>query len=159
MIEPPKAANLDGLVELGNRTGVDIRPTLLRVVTDLYIQKPTHSEAEERQFTVLALRLIELVDAPTRSIVAEKIAGYPAAPTAVRQRHRAECCKARSVRRPMRRTEPTYKSTEEAHAVRFAGKCSSRYARSALVLVRTYWSQSILGRSAISTRSRGPAGE
>jgi len=86
MIEPPKAANLDGLVELGNRTGVDIRPTLLRVVTDLYIQKPTHSEAEERQFTVLVLRLIELVDAPTRSIVAEKIAGYPAAPTAVRQR-------------------------------------------------------------------------
>jgi len=86
MTEPPKAPNLDGLVELGNRTGVDIRPTLLRVVTDLYIQKPTHSEAEERQFTVLALRLIELVDAQTRSIVAEKIAAYPTAPAAVRQR-------------------------------------------------------------------------
>jgi hypothetical protein len=86
MTEPSKAPNLNGLVELGNRTGADIRPTLLRVMTDLYVQKPKHSDAEARQFTELALRLIELVDAPTRSIVAEKIAGYPNAPAAVRQR-------------------------------------------------------------------------
>jgi hypothetical protein len=78
--------NLDGLVELATRDGVDIRPTLLRVTTDLYIQKPTHSAEEERHFTELALRLIDLVDKRTRSIVAEKIAGYPNAPAAVRQR-------------------------------------------------------------------------
>jgi hypothetical protein len=86
MIDLPNSPNLHGLVELGNRTGVDIRPTLLRVVTDLYVQKPKHTEAEERQFTALALRLIESVDAPTRAIVAEKLAAYPMAPAAVRQR-------------------------------------------------------------------------
>ena len=86
MIEVPHLPNLHGLVELANRDGVDIRPTLLRVMTDLYVQKPKHSEQEERHFTELALRLIDLVDAPTRAIVAGKIAGYPGAPDAVRHR-------------------------------------------------------------------------
>jgi hypothetical protein len=65
---------------------VDIRPTLLRAMTDLYVQKQTHTDQEEQQFTKLALRLIDLVDAETRTLVAHKIAGYPAAPAAVRQR-------------------------------------------------------------------------
>ena len=65
---------------------VDIRPTLLRAMIDLYVQKPTHTEQEEQHFTKLALRLIDLVDAKTRIIVANKIAGYPTAPAAVRQR-------------------------------------------------------------------------
>jgi len=78
--------NLNGLVELSNRDGVDIRPTLLRVMTDLYVQKPVHTEQEETHFTELALRLIDLVDAGTRAIVANKIAGYPTAPAAVRHR-------------------------------------------------------------------------
>src|SRR5215207_830220 len=78
--------NLDGLVELGRREGVDIRPTLLRVMTDLYVQKKKHSHQEEKQFTELALRLIDLVDAKTRAIVADKIAGCPTAPAAVRHR-------------------------------------------------------------------------
>src|SRR5258707_14899120 len=65
---------------------VDIRPTLLRAMIDLYVQKPTHTEQEEQHFTKLALRLIDLVDAKTRIIVANKIAGYPTAPPAVRQR-------------------------------------------------------------------------
>ena len=62
MIEAPNLPNLNGLVELANRDGVDIRPTLLRVMTDLYVQKPTHTEQEEQHFTELALRLIDLVD-------------------------------------------------------------------------------------------------
>jgi hypothetical protein len=86
MIDVPNMPNLNGLVELANRDGVDIRPTLLRVVTDLYVQKPMHSAEEERHYTELALRLIDLVDTRTRSIVAEKIAGYAGAPAAVRQR-------------------------------------------------------------------------
>ena len=49
-------------------------------------RKPTHTEQEEQHFTELALRLIDLVDAKTRAIVADKIAGYPTAPAAVRQR-------------------------------------------------------------------------
>jgi hypothetical protein len=86
MIDVSTMPNLQSLVELANRDGVDIRPTLLRVMTDLYVQKPTHSADEERHYTELALRLIDLVDRRTRSIVAEKIAGYPNAPAAVRQR-------------------------------------------------------------------------
>jgi uncharacterized protein (DUF2336 family) len=78
--------NLNGLVELGHREGVDIRPTLLRVMTDLYVQKAQHSHQEEQQFTELALRLIDLVDAKTRAVVADKIAGCPTAPAAVRRR-------------------------------------------------------------------------
>ena len=38
-------------------SGVDIRPTLLRAMVDLYVQKQTHTEQEEQQFTKLALRL------------------------------------------------------------------------------------------------------
>jgi hypothetical protein len=86
MIDAPNIPSLNGLVELGHRDGVDIRPTLLRVMTDLYVQKPVHSEEEERHYTELALRLVDLVDASTRSIVADKIARYPNAPTAVRRR-------------------------------------------------------------------------
>jgi hypothetical protein len=78
--------NLNGLVELARRNGVDIQPTLLRVMTDLYVQKPVHSAEEEQHFTELALRLIEVVDSPTRVAIAERIAGYPTAPAAVRQR-------------------------------------------------------------------------
>jgi hypothetical protein len=86
MIEAPNLPNLNGLVELGNRDGVDIRPTLLRVMTDLYVQKTQHTEQEEQHFTELALRLIELVDGKTRAIIADKIAGCPTAPAAVRHR-------------------------------------------------------------------------
>ena len=77
MLEASNFPNLNGLVELANRDGVDIRPTLLRVMTDLYVQKQMHTEQEEKHFTELALRLIDLVDAKTRSVVADKIAGRP----------------------------------------------------------------------------------
>jgi hypothetical protein len=86
MIETPNDPSLNCLVALAHRDGVDIRPTLLRVMTDLYVQKPMHSADEERHFTELALRLLDLVDGRTRAIVAEKIAGYANAPKAVRER-------------------------------------------------------------------------
>jgi hypothetical protein len=78
--------NLSGLVELARRKGVDIQPTLLRVMTDLYVQKPVHSPEEDQQFTELVLRLIDLVDEPTRAVVTERIASHPGAPDAVRLR-------------------------------------------------------------------------
>jgi hypothetical protein len=74
---------LDGLFDLACRDGVDIRPTLLRVLTDLYVQKPVHTAEEEAQYAELASRLIEAVDEPTRSTVAGRLAGYPAAPAAI----------------------------------------------------------------------------
>ena len=74
---------LDGLFDLACRDGVDIRPTLLRVLTDLYVQKPAHSAEEETQYVELALGLIETVDAPTRAAVAASLASYAAAPAAI----------------------------------------------------------------------------
>lgn len=80
MMKLPAYPHLDGLVDLACRDGVDIRPTLLRVLTDLYVQKPSHSAAEETQYVELALGLIDSVDAPTRTAVAASLAKYPAAP-------------------------------------------------------------------------------
>ena len=86
MSKSPAYPPLDGLLDLACRDGVDIRPTLLRVLTDLYVQKPTHSAEEETQYVELALGLIEAVDAATRATVAARLSAYPAAPTAVLQR-------------------------------------------------------------------------
>jgi hypothetical protein len=74
---------LDGLFDLASRDGVDIRPTLLRVLTDLYVQKPVHTADEEVQYVELALRLIEAVDTPNRATVAARLANYPAAPAVI----------------------------------------------------------------------------
>ena len=43
-------------MSLSRREGVDIRPTLLRVLTDLYVQTSAHSADEERQFVELTSR-------------------------------------------------------------------------------------------------------
>lgn len=71
---------LDSLVDLACRDGVDIRPTLLRVLTDLYVQKPAHSAEEKAQYVELARGLIESVDTATLTAVASRLAAYPAAP-------------------------------------------------------------------------------
>jgi len=70
----------DGLMALSRREGVDIRPTLLRVLTDLYVQTPTHSEEEEQHYVALASRLIEEVDDATRAMVRARLAIYPRTP-------------------------------------------------------------------------------
>jgi hypothetical protein len=77
---------LEGLDSLARRDGVDIRPTLVRVLTDLYVQKPSHTAEEERHYVELVLRLIDSVDLPSRAAVARKIAAYRNAPPAVARR-------------------------------------------------------------------------
>ena len=77
---------LEGLDKLAHRDGVDIRPTLARVLTDLYIQRETHSPEEEQRYTELVLRLLEVVDIRTRCVVARKLGAYPSAPVAVLRR-------------------------------------------------------------------------
>ena len=71
---------------LSRREGVDIRPTLLRVLTDLYVQANTHSGEEERQFVELTSRLIDQVDDATRAAVRARLAIYPGTPTEVLNR-------------------------------------------------------------------------
>jgi hypothetical protein len=65
---------------------VDIRPTLLRVLTDLYVQTPDHTADEERQFTELATRLLDEVDDATRAVVRAKLAIYPKTPRDIRRK-------------------------------------------------------------------------
>ena len=76
----------DGLMSLSRREGVDVRPTLLRVLTDLYVQKSTHSDDEQRQFVELATRLIDQVDDATRAAVKARLAIYPQAPVPILQK-------------------------------------------------------------------------
>jgi hypothetical protein len=71
---------------LSRREGVDIRPTLLRVLTDLYVQADTHSGDEERQFVELTSRLIDQVDDATRAAVRARLAIYPGTPAEVLKR-------------------------------------------------------------------------
>lgn len=79
-------SSLDDLIGLTRHEGIDTRPTLLRVLTDLYVQQPAHTDDEIEQFTELALRLIEQVDIPTRIDVARRLAGYGAVPALVVRR-------------------------------------------------------------------------
>src|SRR5260370_25733505 len=86
MMKLPAYPHLDGLVDLARRDGVDIRPTLLRVLTDLYVQKPAHASEEERHYTELALRLIDSVDVQTRATVAKKHGPYAGTPPSLARR-------------------------------------------------------------------------
>ena len=83
MVKLPASSPLDSLVDLACRDGVEIRPTLLRVVTDLYVQKPSHSPEEEAQYVELALGLIDAVDPLTRGTVTATLSAYPGAPELV----------------------------------------------------------------------------
>ena len=80
MTTAPLFPGFDGLMTLSRREGVDIRPTLLRVLTDLYVQASVHSADEERQFVELTSRLIDQVDDATRAAVRARLAIYPATP-------------------------------------------------------------------------------
>lgn len=80
MTAAPLFPGFDGLMTLSRREGVDIRPTLLRVLTDLYVQASAHSADEERQFVELTTRLIDQVDDATRAAVRARLAVYPATP-------------------------------------------------------------------------------
>src|SRR5207302_5426866 len=86
MTTPPFFPGFDGLMTLSRREGVDIRPTLLRVLTDLYVSANTHSGEEEAQFVELTSRLIDQVDDATRAAVRARLAIYPGTPAEVLNR-------------------------------------------------------------------------
>src|ERR1700712_1065909 len=83
MTAAPLFPGFDGLMTLSRREGVDIRPTLLRVLTDLYVQATAHSADEERQFVELTSRLIDQVDDATRAAVRARRWVYPPTPAGV----------------------------------------------------------------------------
>ena len=85
VMKTPSLSSLNGLADIGLRSGVDMRPTLIRVLTDLYVQKLTHTADEERHYTELALRLLDGVDVPTRATVAARLAKHLSPPLRVIQ--------------------------------------------------------------------------
>src|SRR5262244_1211615 len=86
MTKSPLFPGFDGLMTLSRREGVDIRPTLLRVLTDLYVQAAQHSSDEKRQFVELTSRLIDEVDDATRAAVRARLTIYPDTPTEILQK-------------------------------------------------------------------------
>lgn len=82
MMKLPNLTGLEGLIDL-DRRGVDIRPTLLRVLTDQYLHRHTHTRDEERQYTELTLRLLDETDASARAAVAARLAPQACAPRAI----------------------------------------------------------------------------
>ncbi len=83
-------SSLEALSDLRLRGGVDMRPTLLRVLTDLYVQKLTHTPDEDRHYTELALRLLDVVDVTTRTAVVTRLARHLSPPRRVIQRLAAD---------------------------------------------------------------------
>jgi hypothetical protein len=78
--------NLETLTDTGSRGAAEMRSALLRILTDLYVQKLTHTSDEERHYTELALRLIESVNAPTRAAVAAQLSKHISPPNQVVKR-------------------------------------------------------------------------
>src|SRR3954469_7239300 len=82
MTKPPQTlAELENLLDPGSE--IDMRTTLLRVLTHLYLQRPTHPPEDEHYYTELALRLIDAADLSERAALAARLAPYPSAPRAV----------------------------------------------------------------------------
>jgi uncharacterized protein (DUF2336 family) len=75
--------SLDSFTLVGVGDGVDMRPALIRVLTDLYVQKLSHSYEEKRHYTELALRLLDSVDVATRLAVAARLARHLSPPMRV----------------------------------------------------------------------------
>jgi len=86
MTASPSFPGFDGLMTLSRREGVDIRPTLLRVLTDLYVQADAHSGDEERQFVELTSRLFDEVDDATRAAVRARLSVYPGTPAEIQRK-------------------------------------------------------------------------
>jgi len=101
-METSSLSSLEGLTDIGLRGGVDMRPTLLRVLTDLYVQKLRHTPDEERHYTELALRLLDSVDVPTRAAVAARLTHHLSPPSQVMQRLAADLPEVAAAPRPDR---------------------------------------------------------
>src|SRR5262245_21328232 len=79
-------AGLEGLFDRAEGNGVDMCSTLLRVLTDRYLQRPIHTPEDEHYYTELALRLIDATEVSERAALAARLASYPSAPKPVLER-------------------------------------------------------------------------
>ena len=80
------SSNSDILIELDDRPGGAATARLLLALTALYVQRPTHTAEEQQQYIELALRLIDKVEAATRTAVARILQRHSDAPAEVVER-------------------------------------------------------------------------
>jgi uncharacterized protein (DUF2336 family) len=76
-------SHLHGLVAVATEQGLDMKPVLFRVLTDLYIATENHSTDEIAQFRDIASALAEQVDPDTAMVVAHKLSSYVHTPPEV----------------------------------------------------------------------------
>jgi hypothetical protein len=80
------ADNNEILKGIAAHPGADMTARLLLALTALYVDKSAHSDEEQQQYVELALRLIDRVDATTRTTVAGMLRGHAAAPAELCER-------------------------------------------------------------------------
>jgi uncharacterized protein (DUF2336 family) len=77
---------VETLERLSRQEGVDVRPILVRVLTDLFIQKPDHAPDDIARYEELVSQLLDVVNVEARAAVARKLAGEPRAPRSLIER-------------------------------------------------------------------------
>lgn len=80
------ATAFSGLLDLVAGNATDTCASLLRTLTDLYLQRAAHTPEDEHYYTELALRLIDAADVSERAALAARLASYPSAPRPVLER-------------------------------------------------------------------------
>ncbi len=88
--QTPRLPQVQRLIGLARSNGVDVRPTLLRVVVDQFVAEPHHGAAEVTRFGELTLHLLTRAAESERAIVAAKLAPHPQTPAAVARRLAAD---------------------------------------------------------------------
>jgi hypothetical protein len=83
MMFDQQVPRLDGLFALSRTPGLDVRPTLLRVLTDLFVNARQRGEDDLERYAELAGHLIDQVDDETRLVVAGKLGPCAFAPRSV----------------------------------------------------------------------------
>jgi hypothetical protein len=82
-LAPAEPADDDIPAASGDQPGADVTSRLLLALTALYVQRSNHTAEEQRQFTELALGLIDKAGPATCAAVAARLRGHPDAPDAV----------------------------------------------------------------------------
>ena len=71
------------LERLSRQEGVDTRPVLIRVLTDLFVQKDVHTPDEVARYEELVSGLLDVVNIDARASVARRLADEPRAPSRI----------------------------------------------------------------------------
>jgi len=86
MRAPAGFAGLEDLLGMPAADNTDLCASLLRALTDLYLQRPIHTPEDDHYYTELALRLIDASEISDRAALAARLATYPSAPLPVLKR-------------------------------------------------------------------------